>query len=82
MPKPKRTVRPTYLNLAVPENIRAVLDLRLYSELEGRVPHGAYSQYICALIMKDLFPGEANEALIDNAMPHADDDFTRSSQDL
>ncbi len=54
MPKPKRTIRPTYLNLAIPENVRALLDLHLYSDLEGRVPHGAYSDYISGLILKDL----------------------------
>ncbi len=54
MPKPKRTIRPTYLNLAIPENVRALLDLQLYSDLEGRVPHGAYSDYISGLILKDL----------------------------
>jgi len=56
MPRPKRTIRTTYINLSVQENVRAVLDLRLYSPLEGRVPHGAYSEYICGLIMRDLFP--------------------------
>ncbi len=54
MPKPRRTIRPTYLNLAIPEDVRALLDLHLYSELEGRVPHGAYSAFICDLIRKEL----------------------------
>lgn len=58
MPKPRRTVRPTYLNLALPEDVRALLDLRLYSPLEGRVPHGAYSAYIAQLIRTDLTKGE------------------------
>lgn len=54
MPRPKRTIRPTYLNLAIPETLRCRLDLLLYSTLEGRVPHGAYSTYICDLIQADL----------------------------
>lgn len=54
MAKPARTVRPTYLNLALPEDVRARLDLHLFSSVEGRVPHGAYSHYIANLIRQDL----------------------------
>ena len=54
MPKPRRTIRPTYLNLALPEDIRAKLDLHLFSDLEGRVPHGAYSRFICHLLRREL----------------------------
>ena len=54
MPKPRRTIRPTYLNLAIPEDIRAMLDLHLYSTVERRVPHGAYSAYITNLIRADI----------------------------
>lgn len=56
MAKPRKTIRPTPLNLALPEDLRAVLDLKLYSPLEGRVPHGAYSKYIGDLLHKALFP--------------------------
>lgn len=56
MARPKRNIRSTYLNLAVPEDIRALLDLHLFSPLEGRVPHGAYSDYISRLIRQDLAP--------------------------
>lgn len=54
MPKPRRTIRPTQLNVSIPETLRAEVDLRLYSEVERRVPHGAYSAYICRLIEADL----------------------------
>lgn len=54
MARPKRTLRPTYLHLAIPEDLRAYLDLRLFSPLERRVPLGAYSDYICRLIRQDL----------------------------
>ncbi len=54
MPRPRKTLRPTYLNLALPEDIRARMDLLLFSPLEGRVPHGAYSRFICDLIRKEL----------------------------
>ena len=40
----------TQLNLAVPEDLFAKLTLHLYSELEGRVPHGSYSRFLCERI--------------------------------
>lgn len=54
MPKPANLDRPTHLKFAIPESLRTRLDLRLYSEVEGRVPHGAYSDYLCSLIREDL----------------------------
>lgn len=48
MPKPRNTNAPTRLDLAIPEDLRARLDLLLYSELEGRVPHGAYARFFCS----------------------------------
>ena len=38
-------VPPKLLNLSLPEDIHATLTLHLYSDLEGRVPHGAYSKF-------------------------------------
>jgi len=46
MARPKNAVPSTLLNVAIPEDIRGRLDLHLFSELEGRVPHGAYSRFI------------------------------------
>lgn len=37
--------RPTRLELKLPEMLRTRLDLLLFSSLEGRVPHGAYSTF-------------------------------------
>lgn len=54
MPKPRRTIRPTVFNLSIPEDLRARLDLALWDEIEGRVPHGRYTAYICGLIRDDL----------------------------
>lgn len=48
MPKPKNTSPPTRLDLQIPEDLRARLDLMLYSELEGRIPHGEYTRFFCA----------------------------------
>ena len=38
------------LNLALPESVRAQLDLLLFSEIEQRVPKGAYQQFFAARI--------------------------------
>lgn len=54
MPRPRRTIRPTSLLTSIPEDLRARLDLKLYSPIEGRIPHGAYSEYLCTLIRADL----------------------------
>jgi len=37
--------RPTTLHMHIPEGIRARLDLYLHSDLEGRVPKGAYQAF-------------------------------------
>jgi ferredoxin-NADP reductase len=46
-------VRPIPLNTAIPEDIRAWLDLHLFSELEGRVPKGAYQAFILRKIKEE-----------------------------
>jgi|SRR3990172_4668114 len=47
-------IRPTSLHVFLPEDIRAKLDLYLFSEVEGRVPVGGYGKFIAGLI-KDFF---------------------------
>ena len=54
MGKPPLIVRPTKLTMALPEDVRARLDLELYSETESRVPHGAYQQFFLARL-RDYF---------------------------
>ena len=54
MPKPRSIIRPTYVHINIPEDLRARLDLLLFSEVEHRVPYGAYGTYICNLIRRDL----------------------------
>jgi hypothetical protein len=46
--------RPTQLCLKLPESVRAQLDLLLYSELEGRVPLGAYQEFFVERIREFL----------------------------
>ena len=48
MPKPLNIIRSTRLNLAVPEDLRAKLDLFLWDSVSQRIPEGAYSQFFSA----------------------------------
>ena len=38
--------RPVKLTTNLPEDVRARLDLHLYSEVENRIPKGAYSNFL------------------------------------
>jgi hypothetical protein len=46
MPTSRRIVRPVALRTTFPADIRARLDLYLFSELEGKVPKGAYQAFL------------------------------------
>ena len=50
MPRPRNIVRPSALNVHLPEDIRTKLDLHLFSPLEGRVPMGAYQRFFTQLL--------------------------------
>ena len=50
------------LNVALPLPLYTQLSAHLYSELEGRVPHGAYSRF-----MIDLLRGHFTAAVLDLA---------------
>lgn len=54
MARPKKTDRPIEKNLSLPSSIVARVELELFSELEGRVPFGAWQKYIVGLIEADL----------------------------
>jgi len=67
--RPQKILRPTALNTVIPEDLRAKLDLHLFSSVENRIPHGAYSKFITELLQK-FFEGGVTErnpnlALID-----------------
>lgn len=61
MPAPLKIDRPTLLHLSLPLSVRAKLDLHLYSNLEGRVPKGAYQQFIVERI-NEFFERTKNDA--------------------
>jgi len=50
MPRPKRTDRPVSKHLHFPESLAGKVELLLFSELEGKVPHGAWQAFISRLI--------------------------------
>jgi len=52
MPRKPDVVRPTLLHVSLPEDVRARLDLALFSELEGRVPKGAYQRFFIERIQE------------------------------
>lgn len=54
MPALKKTDPITTLNTRLPQSLRTRLDLLLYSEMEGRVPKGAYQDFFCARIEEYL----------------------------
>lgn len=58
MPRPKKTVRTVYKNIGLPEDLVARLELELYSEVEGRIPHGAQQEFFTRLL-RTHFEGKA-----------------------
>lgn len=53
MPK-KLTQQKVVLNLWLDPDLRTRLDLLLFSELEGRVPHGGYTNFFSNLLREHL----------------------------
>lgn len=50
----KKVIPSVRLNLALPITLRSQIDLKLFSDLEGRVPEGAYQKLFSRLIRQDL----------------------------
>ena len=50
MSRPRNIVPPVKLNLGLPGDLYAQTSLHLHSELEERVPHGAYSKFLVPLL--------------------------------
>lgn len=50
MPRQPNTIRPASKNLQLPCDIVAQVDMHLWSDLEGRVPHGAWSRLVTSLL--------------------------------
>ena len=54
MPRPRKTDRPVEKNISLPQSIVAQVELELWSDLEGKVPFGAWQRYITGLIAQDM----------------------------
>lgn len=52
--KPAKVMRPVEKSISLPTDVVALVDLQLYSELEGRVPFGAWSRLVEALLRRWL----------------------------
>ena len=52
MTRPPNIIRPSHLKTSLPEDLRAWLDLHLWSDTELRVPHGAYQKLIVRLLLE------------------------------
>lgn len=61
MARPKKIIRPVELNISLPEDVVAKMHVELFSEVEGRIPHGARAKYIERLIREDQAKRKGNE---------------------
>jgi len=44
--RPTKTIRSVQINISLPEDLVARMKLHLWSEAEGKVPHGVQSAFI------------------------------------
>lgn len=51
MPKPRKIDRPHRLEISLPASVYHGLQRELFSDIEGRVPHGAYSTVVQGLVV-------------------------------
>jgi hypothetical protein len=54
MPKPAKVDRPTMKNLSLPESLVSRVELELFSDVEQRVPMGAWQRLVVELLQKWL----------------------------
>lgn len=54
MARPRKAIRPVEKTVSLPEDLVARVELELYSEVEGKVPFGAWQKYLERLIRDDL----------------------------
>ena len=54
MPRPRNVIPTAALCLMLPEDLRGWLDLHLFSDVEGRVPQGAYQSFFVRKIREEM----------------------------
>lgn len=52
--KPRKIDRPVEKKVSIPESVTTRVDILLFSEVEGKVPHGAWSELITRLLTQYL----------------------------
>ena len=62
MARPKKTDRPIEKNISLPQSVVVRVELELFSELEGKVPFGAWQRYILRLVEADLSRRDAKSS--------------------
>ena len=50
MGRSKKTIRGVQKNITLPEDLLAKVELELYSETEGKIPHGAQFEFFTRLL--------------------------------
>lgn len=58
MARPKRAIPNIEVKIPLPPDTLTRMDLKLYSEIEQRIPYGARSRYLTNLIEADLAKDE------------------------
>lgn len=59
MPRVKLIDRPVEKKISIPTSLVAQVELELWSELEGKVPHGKWSELVCDLLRTHVAKGDA-----------------------
>ena len=62
MPRPRKVDRSIQKNIGIPESLATRLDLMLYSEVEGRIPVGAYQKFFTQLLQDHFKAIDRKEA--------------------
>lgn len=62
MPRAKNTIPTMQLNVAIATDLMAKLELLLFSEVEGKVPHGAKSELISNLLRQHFSKIEGRQS--------------------
>lgn len=62
MARPPKAIRPVEKTINLPSDLVAKVDLILFSELEGKVPHGAWSRFVTGLIEQALYDAAGTAA--------------------
>lgn len=54
MARPAKLDRPVEKSISLPQSLHTRIELLLFSDLEGRVPHGAWSRLVEGLLRAHL----------------------------